>query len=311
MWVYAWFGFCMVAIEDPSLRFFATMHVKDQVLENIFWGTFSDSCIHIVRTSCSQLSVRSGIFCQLGEVFYWPCRLKFQYPTIKLAFWGTIVKVKLPAKFCSHHFERFFFQISNDAKYCRVDTAIWVHHRDANWTYGEKVSRQLHKNVASCIEQVLEATPHKQQLNCHLPSITKTVQVRLTSHAGHCWRSKNELISNVFLWTSLHGRAKVGGPIRTYIQQLNTGYSLEDLPGAMDDRKWWRERVREIRVSSLTWWWWWWWYTIFKSETKKNPALLVELLAVTWVPCILRHPIEQDRSYWDLQKRLVYIYIYI
>ena len=36
-------GFCMGAAEDPSLRFFATMHVKDQVLVNIFGGTFSDS----------------------------------------------------------------------------------------------------------------------------------------------------------------------------------------------------------------------------------------------------------------------------
>ena len=31
---------------------------------------------------------------------------------------------------------------------------------------------------------------------------------------------------------------------------------------------------------------------IYKSETKKNTILLlVELLAVTWVPCILRYPI--------------------
>ena len=32
---------------------------------------------------------------------------------------------------------------------------------DANETGGEKAWRQLHKNAASNIEQVLEATPHK------------------------------------------------------------------------------------------------------------------------------------------------------
>ena len=32
---------------------------------------------------------------------------------------------------------------------------------DANKTYGGKARRQLHKNAASNIEQVLEATPHK------------------------------------------------------------------------------------------------------------------------------------------------------
>ena len=44
---------------------------------------------------------------------------------------------------------------------CRVDTAIWMHYLDANKTAGEKARRQLHKNAASNIEQVLEATPHK------------------------------------------------------------------------------------------------------------------------------------------------------
>ena len=41
--VYAWSAFCMGAAEDPFLRFFAMMYVKDQVLGNIFRGIFSDS----------------------------------------------------------------------------------------------------------------------------------------------------------------------------------------------------------------------------------------------------------------------------
>ena len=43
----------------------------------------------------------------------------------------------------------------------RVDTAVWIHYMDANETYGEKAWQQLHKNAASNIKQVLEATPHK------------------------------------------------------------------------------------------------------------------------------------------------------
>ena len=43
----------------------------------------------------------------------------------------------------------------------RVDTAVWMHYLDANKTAGEEAGRQLHKNVASNIEQVLAATPHK------------------------------------------------------------------------------------------------------------------------------------------------------
>ena len=36
-----------------------------------------------------------------------------------------------------------------------------MHHLDTNKTAGEEARRQLHKNVASNIEQVLAATTHK------------------------------------------------------------------------------------------------------------------------------------------------------
>ena len=52
--------------------------------------------------------------------------------------------------------KRSFFPSSG-----RIDTAIWMHYMDANKTAGEKVRRQLHKNAASNIEQVLEAASHK------------------------------------------------------------------------------------------------------------------------------------------------------
>ena len=94
--------------------------------------------------------------------------------------------------------------------------------------------------------------PTRHQLYGHLPPITKTIQVRWTRHAGHCWRSRDELIRDVLLWTPTHGRAKAGRPARTYIQQLcgDTGCCPEDLPGAMNDREEWRERVRDIRATS-------------------------------------------------------------
>ena len=70
--------------------------------------------------------------------------------------------------------------------------------------------------------------------------------------AGHCWRSRDELIRDVLLWAPTHGRAKAGRPARTYIQQLceDTGCCPEDLPRAMNDREEWRERVRDIRATS-------------------------------------------------------------
>ena len=111
---------------------------------------------------------------------------------------------------------------------------------DANETDGEKARRQQHKNAARNIEQVLEATPHKAAaVQPPTPPITKTIQVRRTRHAGHCWRSRDELISDVLLWTPSYGQAKAGRTARTYIQQLceDTGCSPEDLPDVMNNRE--------------------------------------------------------------------------
>ena len=101
-----------------------------------------------------------------------------------------------------------------------IDTAIRVHYMDANKTAGEEARRQLHKNAACNLGKSWRQHPTRHQLYGHLPPITKTIQVRRTRHAGHCWRSRDELIRDVLLWTPTHGRSKAGRPARTYIQQL-------------------------------------------------------------------------------------------
>ena len=85
------------------------------------------------------------------------------------------------------------------------------------------------------------------------PTYSSSVPIWDVGHTGHCWRSRGELINDVLLWTSLHGRAKAGRPDRTYIQQLcaDMGCTPEDIPKAIDDREVWRERVRNIRANSV------------------------------------------------------------
>ena len=124
------------------------------------------------------------------------------------------------------------------------------------------MEKKLDGNYTRMLRAILNKSwqqhPTRHQLYGHLPPITKTIQVRRTRHAGHCWRSRDELIRDVLLWIPTHGRAKAGRPARTYIQQLceDTGCCPEDLPRAMNDREELRERVRDIRAASTIWWWW-------------------------------------------------------
>ena len=132
-----------------------------------------------------------------------------------------------------------------------------------SWTLTKRMEKKLDGNYTRMLWAILNKScgqhPTKQLLNSHLSPITKTIQVRQTRHAGHCWRSGDKLIGDVLLWTPLHGRAKAGWPAWTYIQQLcaDMGYSPEDLLEAMDNREGWQERVRDIHADSVTWWWWW------------------------------------------------------
>ena len=95
-------------------------------------------------------------------------------------------------------------------------------------------------------------TPQSTNYTAICTPITKTIQVRRTRHAGHCWRSRDKLLSDIHLWTPKYGRAKAGQPAWTYIQQLfeDTGCSPEDLPEVLNDREKWRERVRDICASA-------------------------------------------------------------
>ena len=131
------------------------------------------------------------------------------------------------------------------------------------WTQTKRLEKKLNGNYTRMFRAIWNKSwrqhPTRHQLYDHLPPITKTIQVRRTRHAGHNWRRRDELISDVLLWTPTYWRAKAGRPARTYIQHLceDSGCSSEDLPEAMNDREKWRERVRDNRPSGKTWWWWW------------------------------------------------------
>ena len=143
-------------------------------------------------------------------------------------------------------------------RYCCMDALLgrWLDGWRSNYT----------RMLRAILNRSWQQLPIRRQLYGHLPPITKSIQARRTRHAGHCWRSKDEIVSDVLLWTPTYGQSKAGRPARTFIQQLcdDTGCNPEDLPKVMNDRETWRERVRDIRASRTSWWWWWWWYIYIK-----------------------------------------------
>ena len=167
-------------------------------------------------------------------------------------------------------------------------------------TLTKRMEKKLDGNYVRMLRAILSKSwrhhTKKQQLYSHLSPVTKTIKVRWTRHAGHCWRSRNELVSDVLLWTPSQGRAKAGRPAQTYIQPLSadTGCRPEDLPKAMDDREGWRERVRNIRTDSVTWWWWW--------ELKK--CLQDRYIRMRTVTCI-------HISLYTLNKLLIHLLYWI
>ena len=73
------------------------------------------------------------------------------------------------------------------------------------WTLTKRLEKKLDGNYTRMLRAILNKSwlkhPTRHQLYGYLPPITKTIQVRRTRHAGHCWRSRDELIRDVLLWT--------------------------------------------------------------------------------------------------------------
>ena len=133
----------------------------------------------------------------------------------------------------------------------QVTVVSILQHGCTTWTLSKRMEKKLDGDYAKMLWAILDQSwrqhPTKQQLYSHILPITKTIQVRRTRHAGHCWISKDELISDILLWTPSHGQAKARRPSRTCIQGVcgDAEYSLEDHLRVMDGRRVTREGQRD------------------------------------------------------------------
>ena len=114
----------------------------------------------------------------------------------------------------------------------------------------KKLDGNYTRMLRAILNKSLKQHPTKHQLYGHLPPITKMIKARRTRHAGHCWRSRDELISDVLVWTPHMAEQKQD-------EQLETTYSssvrIRDL-ALRTCLGWWMigRRVRDIRAGSFS-----------------------------------------------------------
>ena len=121
------------------------------------------------------------------------------------------------------------------------------------------VRKSLTAITQECCEQYWtspgDSTPQSSSYKATYHPSRKLSKLDEPGTVGHCWRSRDEFISDVLLRNPSHGYEKVGRPARTYIQQLcaDTRCSPDDLLKSKEDREVRRERARNIRADSAAW----------------------------------------------------------
>ena len=84
------------------------------------------------------------------------------------------------------------------------------------WTLTKRLEKKLDGNYTRMLRAILNKSWRQHPPDTNYPATClpsgKTIQVRRTRHAGHCWRSRDNLISDVLLWTPTYGQAKARRP---------------------------------------------------------------------------------------------------
>ena len=89
----------------------------------------------------------------------------------------------------------------------------------------------------------------KIRLYGNIPPLTSITRIRKTRFVGHCYRSEEEIIKYVSLWTPNHGTTKLGRPRKTYVKQLcdDTGITTYEIKTEIQVRTTWKKIVEYDR----------------------------------------------------------------
>ena len=114
-------------------------------------------------------------------------------------------------------YKNFFFVSTYLCSFFQAAVVSILLYGCTTWTLTKRLEKKLDGNYTRMLRAILNRSwqqhPTRRQLYGPLPPITKTIQARRTRHAGHYWRSKDKIVSDVLLWTPAYYWS--GTPINT------------------------------------------------------------------------------------------------
>ena len=114
------------------------------------------------------------------------------------------------------------------------------------WTLTQSLDKRLDRAYTKMLRVVKNVTWQKRIANevlyAGLPRISTTIRKRRLTFSDHCWRSENEVVSDLVLWEPKHGKRGVGGQVCTFVDllQADTEVPRDCLLAVMGERVLWR-----------------------------------------------------------------------
>ena len=155
------------------------------------------------------------------------------------------------------------------------------------WTLSKRLEKKLDGNYTRMLRAILNNSwqqhPTRRQLYGHLPPITKTIQARRTRHAGHCWRSKDEIVSYVLPHMANQKQDDL-------LEHSYSSYVMIRDVTLKTCRRRWMIGKRWERGSGMSVLaarhddddeWWWFFLSLLQRVLKKP----VGMLAINWISC--------------------------
>ena len=124
------------------------------------------------------------------------------------------------------------------------------------WTLTKTLQRKLDGVFTRMLRETLGLTWEDKVTNTELYwkllTLSSELRRRRLRFAGHCWRRKDEICSQLLLWEPTNGRRR-SAPAKTYVKLLeeNTDTRKEDLPKLMGDRLLWRATLMASEACGL------------------------------------------------------------